>query len=125
RELMEALGRLGYRAAPFDPELLQAAADAEDRRLLRALAVAGFAAGNVMLLSVSVWAGHAGDMGEATRAFFHWLSALIAIPTVAYAGRPFFASALAAIRSGRLNMDVPISLGVLLATAMSLFETAT
>ena len=124
-ELMRALGRLGYRAAPFDPTLLRAASDREDRRLLRALAVAGFAAGNVMLLSVSVWSGAGGDMGAATRDFFHWVSALIAMPTVAYAGRPFFASALSALRGGRLNMDVPISLGVLLATAMSLFETAT
>jgi len=122
---MLTLGRLGYRVVPFDPELLRTAVDREDRRLLRALAVAGFAAGNVMLLSVSVWAGDASDMGAATRGFFHWVSALIAMPTVAYSGQPFFASALSALRGRRLNMDVPISLGVLLATAMSLFETAT
>jgi Cu2+-exporting ATPase len=74
---------------------------------------------NIMLLSVSVWSG----AGGTTREMFHWLSALIAIPVIAYSGRPFFASAAMALRYGRTNMDVPISIGVLLATGLSLYET--
>ena len=61
-------------------------------------------------------------MGDATRTLFHWLSAAIALPAVAYAGRPFFRSALAALRAGRTNMDVPISIGVTLACVVSLHE---
>jgi P-type Cu2+ transporter len=91
--------------------------------LLRRLGVAGFAAANIMLLSVSVWSGQGGDMPASQQTMFHWLSALIALPAVAYAGQPFFASARQALTAGRLNMDVPISLGVTLATAMSLFQT--
>ncbi|MEO1266423.1 MAG: HAD-IC family P-type ATPase, partial [Pseudomonadota bacterium] len=92
--------------------------------LIYRLAVAGFAAANVMLLSVSVWSGAAqGDMGEGLKTLFHWLTALIALPAVAYAGQPFFRSALDALQSWRINMDVPISLGVILATAMSVFQT--
>ena len=83
----------------------------------------GFAAANVMLLSVSIWAGLGEGMGPATRDLFHWISALIALPAVAYAGRPFFRSAIAALRAGSVNMDVPISLGVTLAALMSLHET--
>lgn len=114
---------LGYRPAPY--RALEAAArdDAEARDLLRCLAVAGFAAANVMLLSVAVWSGHGGSMGEATRTLFHWLSAAIALPAVAYAGRPFFRSAWSALKAGRTNMDVPISIGVTLASVVSLHET--
>ena len=120
QSLIDRLGVLGYMARPFDPrETGLTKDDREGGRLLRALAVAGFAAGNVMLLSVSVWSG----AEDATRDLFHWLSAMIALPAVAYAGRPFFYSAVNALRMGRVNMDVPISLGVLLASFMSLFET--
>lgn len=88
-------------------------------QLLRAMAVAGFSAMNIMLLSVSTWSGADG----ATSDLFHLVSALIAVPTVAYSGQVFFNSAMNALRNGHLNMDVPISLAVLLALGMSLFET--
>jgi P-type Cu2+ transporter len=115
-----ALARIGFEAHPVVAAAVQAE-DRESKALLRAMAVAGFAAMNVMLLSVSVWSGASG----ATRELFHWLSALIAMPTVAYSGQPFFKSAWAALKHGRTNMDVPISIGVTLATALSLFETVT
>ena len=51
-----------------------------------------------MLLSVAVWSGDVDAMGDATRTFLHWFSALIALPAIAYAGRPFFRSAWRALR---------------------------
>ncbi|GMG83450.1 heavy metal translocating P-type ATPase [Paralimibaculum aggregatum] len=117
----DALGRLGYEAKPFDAAALaEIDRDSRGRDLLARLGVAGFAAMNVMLLSVSVWSG----AEAATRDLLHWVSALIAIPAIAYAGRPFFASALSALRARRLNMDVPISLAVLLAAGTSLYEVS-
>ena len=114
---IEALNRIGYGAHLYDT-----AGDGKDKtqtELVRALAVAGFAASNIMLLSVSVWSG----AEPATRDLFHWLSALIAFPALVYSGRIFFRSAWQALRHGRTNMDVPISIGVLLAFGLSLYET--
>lgn len=123
--IVDAVVASGYHPVPFDPALLEAASDSGDKALLRAMAVAGFAAANVMLLSVSVWAGQfSGDMGPATRDLLHWISAMIALPAIAYAGRPFFGSAIAALRARQMNMDVPISLAVLLAATVSLVQTA-
>ncbi len=117
-QIIEELHRLGFEAERAAENPL-ARDDASSRRLVRALAVAGFGMMNIMLLSVSVWSG----AGGVTREMFHWLSALIAVPVIAYAGRPFFASAAMALRYRTTNMDVPISIGVLLATALSIYET--
>ncbi|MDF1749234.1 MAG: heavy metal translocating P-type ATPase [Alphaproteobacteria bacterium] len=118
RAVLDALTNLGYQAHLDDGS--GAGKDKTLSRLLFSLAVAGFAAANVMLLSVSIWSGAEG----ATRDMFHWISALIAIPAVAYAGQPFFRPAFRALRGGHLTMDVPISLAVLLALGMSLYETS-
>lgn len=119
--IVEALAARGYRATPYAPEGISESDDIALKAMLRAVGVAGFAAMNVMLLSVSLWAGS--DMAPGIRMLFHWLSALIVLPAIAYAGQPFFRAALSALRSGRLNMDVPISLAVILAAAMSLYQT--
>ena len=86
------------------------------------MGVAGFAAANIMLLSVSVWAGH-GEMGEATRTALHALSGLIAFPVLLFSGRHFFTSAIRVLRRGHANMDVPISLALCLAFGVSVSET--
>lgn len=115
--LLESLKNIGFDAHLHDTET--DAGDGGLSEMIRALAVAGFAASNIMLLSVSVWSGAAAE----TRDLFHWISALIALPTLAYSGRIFFRSAWSALRHGRTNMDVPISIGVLLAFGLSLYET--
>ncbi len=113
--------RLGFRLVPFDPGCLDDAHSREEQDLLRATGVAGFAAGNVMMLSVAVWVGV--DMGPATKDLLHWVSALIGLPCIFYAGLPFYRSAAASLSAGRLNMDVPIAVGVTMTAAMSLSET--
>ncbi len=123
RQLIDTLDGLGYAATPFDPAVLAGRTSKEDMALLRAIGVSGFAAANVMLLSISIWAGLWSDMQPVTRDLLHWVSALVALPAVVYAGQPFFKSAIGAIAAGRTNMDVPISLAVVLASAVSLIET--
>ncbi|HRJ69535.1 MAG TPA: heavy metal translocating P-type ATPase, partial [Beijerinckiaceae bacterium] len=121
--IIERLDELGFRAHPFSPRKLDTEEAREEKHLLRCLGVAAFASMNIMLLSVSVWSGNATDITPETRDFFHWISALIALPTAAYAGRPFYESAIKAIRARAVNMDVPITLGILLALTMSVVET--
>src|SRR3954447_1450314 len=118
---IERLAELGYSDYPFETVRAEAVEAENSRFLLRCLGVAAFATMNVMMLSVPVWSGS--DMIGAQRDFFHWLSALIALPAAAYAGQPFFRSALRALRTRNVNMDVPISIGVTLALAMSVVET--
>lgn len=121
-DLIAALERAGFVAAPIEAAK-QDRDTARQNYLLRRMAVAGFAAMNIMLISIAVWSGTASDMDPALASMFRWVSALIALPTVAYSGQPFFVSALGALKGRRLNMDVPISLAILLATAMSLYQT--
>ncbi len=121
KSILSALRDLG-----FEGHIVASAGTARDddpvmRMLVRCLAVTGFGAANVMGLSISVWSG----ADPATQWTFHWISAAIAIPCALYGGRPFFGSAYSALRAYRLNMDVPISLAILLALALSLYETIT
>ena len=120
-DLIPVLAGIGYEAHELDPGALAATtADRVGRDLLMRIGVSGFAMMNIMILSVAVWSG----AEAATRDLFHWISGAIALPTVAFCGQPFFASAWTSLRARRLGMDVPISLALILASAISVFETA-
>jgi Cu2+-exporting ATPase len=109
-------------ATGYEAHLFSNAEDVGDKlqkELIRAVALCGFAAANIMLLSVSVWSG----ADTATRDLFHWISAMIAAPALIYGGRFFYQSAWAALKRGRTNMDVPIALAITLSYAVSLWET--
>jgi Cu2+-exporting ATPase len=116
-EFVRPIGEKGYETHVFVPG--EEEGDALLKQLIRAVAVSGFAAANIMLLSVSVWSG----ADAATRDLFHWISAMMAGPALIYAGRFFYQSAWNALRHGRTNMDVPIALAVTLSYGMSLYET--
>ena len=120
-DLVRLLENAGFEAHELDAGTLSATQnDRVGRDLLMRMAVAGFAMMNVMLLSVAVWSGAT----DATRDLFHWISAAIALPTLAFSGVPFYKSAWSALRVGRSNMDVPIVTALLLAVVASVWETA-
>ncbi|XDZ65904.1 heavy metal translocating P-type ATPase [Alphaproteobacteria bacterium LSUCC0684] len=120
-DLIKAMAAIGFDADAIDPAQLQADNPGPADAMLKRLAVAGFGMMNVMLLSVSVWSG----ADAATRQFLHLVSALISLPILVYSAQPFLANAFRALRTARLNMDVPISLAIVLAAMMSLYESLT
>jgi P-type Cu2+ transporter len=118
--LVDALAAIGHEAHELDHGMLsEIESDRQGRELLMRLAVAGFSMMNIMILSVAVWSGAT----DGAKVLFYWISAAIALPTVAFSAQPFFRSAYMSLRVGRLNMDVPISLAILLACAISVSET--
>ncbi len=120
-EVIDTLKGLGFKGYLFKDDPSAISDDKESRWLLICMGIAGFAMMNIMLLSVSDWAGS--DMGSQTRGLFHWISALIALPAAAVAGMPFYKSAWGAVKARKLNMDVPISLAVILSLGMSVMQT--
>ena len=123
-QIADCVSNLGYGVSAFSEDSSAKAAKSEERDLLISMAIAAFALANIMLLSVSVWGGH-GEMGEQTRKALHGISGLIALPVLIFSGRHFFQSAFAALRHGHANMDVPISLALILAFGVSVWETVT
>lgn len=113
--MVAALAAAGYTAHPQDAM----DEDRELRHLIIAMAIAGFAAMNIMMLSVSVWSG--ADAG--TRQAFHLISAALALPAILYSGSVFYRSAWRALSHGRTNMDVPISVGIAVTYGLSLYDT--
>ena len=120
-DLTAAMERIGFPAEELDPRQMSADDGRQADAMLKKLAVAGFGMMNVMLLSVSVWSG----ADATTRQFLHLVSAMISLPILAYSSQPFLISAFRALRAARLNMDVPISLAIVLAALMSLHESLT
>ncbi len=118
--LIKSIHQIGYRVMPFDPKTLKSKQKEEEKKILLYMAIAGFASANIMLLSVSLWSGI--EVGSATANFMQWISALIALPTLVYAGTPFYKSAWSALKFKRLNMDVPISIALITTGTLSLYE---
>ena len=121
-DMVNIVREQGYKVQSFDPKALQAESDEEERFLQICIGVSAFAAFNTMLIAEALWFSSPEEMGQATRDLLHWISALIAVPAVAYSGRPFFRVAWASLKKGKANMDVPISLGVLGAVAVSIWQ---
>ncbi|WPL16311.1 Copper-exporting P-type ATPase A [Thiorhodovibrio winogradskyi] len=118
--ILRRLGELGYAAVPFDPGAAELGLQRRNRALLYRLAFAGFAAMNLMWISIALYAG--ADQGE-FRSLFHWVGWLLATPTLLYAGGPFFVGAWRGLRHWHLDMDLPIAIGAAITYCYSLVVT--
>lgn len=122
-DLINLIHEIGYKLFPFDEKILREEEKKYNNELLKCLAVAGFGAGNVMLYSFILWFSDINNIGAATIDFMHFFSALIALPVIIYAARPFFASAFRALKARAMNMDLAIAVAIFLACVVSLLES--
>ncbi len=124
-EILESISRIGYLAHPYDPDRQQAIIEKERKQQLRRIGLAGVLGMQVMILAVALYTGEWWGMDEAIRGFFRWTSLLITIPVLLFASRVFFASAWRDLRTRRVGMDVPVSLGIGIAFIASVAHTIT
>lgn len=120
QKILQRVQDIGYEAQPFEAADTLNADEAEGQFLLRCLAVSGFATVFVMGLVEGVWFGP--DMADSTRQLFFGLAGAVAVPASLYAGQPFFRSAWRGLVARNVNMDIPISLAVLLALGLSIHQ---
>ena len=90
------------------------------RAELKRLAVAGLGSAQVMTLAAALYIGGFEHMEAAYASFFVLASMVVATPVVLYSGAPIFASAWRDLRGGRLGMDVPVALALVIALGASL-----
>ena len=107
------LDSLGYPAHPFRGIALAEVRGREDRALLARIAVAGFSAGNVMLMAFALYGAQLHGMEPEYRRLFEWGSLLVALPSILWSAQVFYRGAWASLRTRALHMDVPVTLGIL------------
>jgi Cu2+-exporting ATPase len=117
--ILEAVERFGFVPRPGTTGN-SAAESRAARDELKRLAVAGLGFAQVMTLSAALYLGAFKAMEASFTSFFVIASMLVATPVVLYSGAPIFRAALADLARGRLGMDVPVSLAILVALGASL-----
>ena len=122
-ELAEIVSNLGFEVKPFNQKTANSDEEKELKFLLRCIAIAAFAAGNLMIITDALWSSTRAEMGSNTRDLLNWVAAAISLPTIIYSGLPFYKSAWSALKKFKSNMDVPISLAIILGGIVSVIET--
>ncbi|KAF1717205.1 heavy metal translocating P-type ATPase [Pseudoxanthomonas wuyuanensis] len=117
------LAMLGYRPYLAGGQAREQARQAERRRWLLRLGVAGLGALQAMMLAEALYLDVGRTMSIPTRDFFRWLTFLLSTPVVFYAGWPFLEGAWRELRNRQLGMDTLIAGSTLLAYFASLIET--
>jgi len=124
-EILLALAEIGYKAYPFKADIAEKNEVAATKSYLRRLVVAGLATMQVMMFAMATYFDVMGTLSDNLNEYFRYISLLISLPVVFYASSPFYKNALSALFAKRLNMDVPVSLAILLAFSASAYATIT
>lgn len=122
-DILIEIRKLGYHAHPFSAQQQEALRLKQRKADFRRLSVAGLSAGQVMMIAVALYAGPSQGLEFATAQLLRWFSLVLSVPAMFYAAWPFYQAAWRGLRSGRLGMDVPISLGLITGFAGSIWAT--
>ncbi len=110
-KILQVLGQIGYAAVPYDPEAAEGQIKKQNRALLFRLSFAGFAAMNLMWISIALYTG--ADEGK-FKDLFYWISLGLATPTLLYSGYPFYRGAFTGLMNRHLTMDLPVAIGAII-----------
>ncbi|HYF02383.1 MAG TPA: heavy metal translocating P-type ATPase metal-binding domain-containing protein [Patescibacteria group bacterium] len=123
-EIAELLTKVGY-----EPQIHVKDSQKKDQSALRSLylrvGLAGFAFGNIMLLSFPEYLTHDGGVEEKYAIFFRVLNILLATPVLLYSASGYFTSAWYSLKQKQLNLDVPVVMGVSALFFQSVYDIVT
>jgi Cu2+-exporting ATPase len=122
-DILQAIQSIGYHAHPYDPSRQQFLLEKEKRDYLKRLGLSGVLGMQVMILAVAMYVGDWSGMEAGYRKFFTWLSLLLTLPILGYSAMPFLKGAWRDLRRRHAGMDVPVSLGIMLAFLGSAYHT--
>ncbi|MCY7293867.1 heavy metal translocating P-type ATPase [Alteromonas sp. a30] len=122
-DILSSIATIGYDASPFQPDSHEQVFKNESKRFLKKLGLSGLLTMQVMMLAFGLYFGVFGDIDTETRSYFHWVSLLLTTPVVFYSGSEFFSRALSALALKEVNMDVPISLAIMIIFGSSCWAT--
>ncbi|MGP4712908.1 MULTISPECIES: heavy metal translocating P-type ATPase [unclassified Psychrobacter] len=123
--ILATINAIGYEAKPYRQDTHEAMLARHNNKMLLRLGIAALGAMQAMMYAVALYFGEYSDMLVFQRDFLRWVSLFVSIPVFFYAGVPFFTSAWSAIRARQVNMDVPVSVALIVTFFASLYATVT
>lgn len=116
---------IGYAATPYLPGEQDQKSRSEKKKAIIRLGIAGVGMMQVMMSAIAMYAGDLQGMDDVYRQLLRWISFIFATPVVVYAGLPFYRGALRDLKNRHFTMDLPVSLGILLAYGSSILALYT
>ncbi len=124
KAIVELLATVGYEPEINLQNATKTKSKKENRKLYLQIGVAGFGFGNIMMLSFPEYFGFEG-LDDTVRTFITYINILISLPVVFYSASGYFVSAYKGLQQKYINIDVPITIGVVALFLRSLYEILT
>jgi Cu+-exporting ATPase len=123
RQLVELIDSIGYTPL-IQIEKSNKPKNDIDKRLAYQIGIAGFCFGNIMLLSFPEYLGLS-DFEKNFQELFNVLNLILALPILFYCSTDYFKSAWYGVKHKTINLDIPISIGIVVLFGRSCWEIAT